>query len=337
MESGDPIAKGIYGWSYGKNGVAYHRVLEPLRVLANHGHHTFYGPVMSDEILEQCDTIVAHMLHYPQDREVWSKIAKHGHHRMILDVDDWMWNPDWQPFRDAWGPDELDSLFECVYAAHVITTPSPAIAEHLSQYNKNVWVVPNTVPAYAREVAAEVMHASSEDHAWIVYQGSPSHVRDWQNKHVELALFLRENPLWGVGFIGAELGDFERFPSWRSDWFGNDQREDYYRTVARGVLGVGPLRNTAFNRAKSGLRAQEYAALGVVPVLPDMRIYRPYVEHGVTGILVGRRPGELRHALRSLASDPDRIAMMSAAAWQASARWTTEAAIGTWVEAWNSR
>jgi glycosyltransferase involved in cell wall biosynthesis len=150
-------------------------------------------------------------------------------------------------------------------------------------------------------------------------------------------MFLRDNPKWGVGFIGAELGDFARFPSWREDWMGNDDRPKYYATVARGTVGVGPLRNTPFNRAKSGLRAQEFMACGVVPVLPDMRIYRDYVDHGINGILVGRRPGELRHALRELAASPEYLGGMAGRAWSDSAKWTTEAAIMTWVEAWNSR
>jgi hypothetical protein len=320
---------GVFGWTRGDNGVHFHRVTEPIRVLAELGHTAFYGAQLDDGILSTVDTVVASMLHYEQDTEAWHRLAELGTHRLVLDVDDWMWDPDWDPFKEAWPQDAVHRLYSNVERAHVVTTPSVPIASYLSRFNANVWVVPNTVPAYVLDIE----RPGPDQGNWVVYQGSPSHERDWGTAGVQLAKFLTGNPGWGVGFVGAELGDLKHWPSWRRPWTAD--RPTYYRYVSMGSVGIGPLRKTMFNIAKSSLRAVEYAALGVVPVLPDLDPYRSVIKTGHNGMLI--RPHEtLRGVLDDLAAEPMHIDRMSAQARADAANWTTEAAIEAWVEAWNS-
>src|SRR6185503_10937368 len=55
---------GIYGWSPGRGGVHHHRIGEPLRVLDGLGVNVVgTGARLGRDLLDQCDTILAHTLH----------------------------------------------------------------------------------------------------------------------------------------------------------------------------------------------------------------------------------------------------------------------------------
>src|SRR5678815_4360113 len=129
---------GIYGWSPGAGGVHYHRVAEPLRAAALHDNPCATGNIMSDEILERFDTILVHMLWDERNSEAWQKIAANGTHRMIFDIDDAMWTPDRADvFKKTYTREVLHRIYDNVRAAHVITTPSPYIAEKMTIFNRN--------------------------------------------------------------------------------------------------------------------------------------------------------------------------------------------------------
>lgn len=334
---------GVHGWSTGKGGVPYFRLSEPLRVIASRGVHISYGPQLDDEILSKVDTVVADKLWHPAASVGWQQLAKLGTHRLVIDCDDWVWGPDWKPMQEAWHPEALGQLFRNVQVAHVVTTTTPQIAEYLAKLNRNVWIVPNTVPERILADDNRFDDAVSAEAPSIVYEGSPSHTRDWSNSSAgkHLYWFLREHPDWMVNWFGSiPEGLPEAFPGrialhgWRSEV------DDHFAALAAatvpGDVMIGPLRDTPFNRAKSGLRAQVASALGIIPVLPDMPNYRPFVQDGVTGRLI--RSGQtMRRVLAEVAKEPSWRTAAAAAARTAAKAWTTENAIGAWIEAWNSR
>lgn len=325
---------GIYGWSPGNGGVHFHRVAEPLRVAAAYDIRAATGNRLDDEVCEQYDTILVHMLHTERDSEAWRALERADSHRMIFDLDDAMWAPDaWGPFRDHYTPEVMERVWDNIRRAHVVTTPSPFIAEYVSAYNPNVWVVPNTVPAAALDVERAPLTPAFR-RGTVGYQGSVSHALDWTpGLTADLAQFLREQPTWDMHLFGPDnVGDWDptrvRFTPWQAPGL------DYYREVARLDVGLAPTKNTVFNRGKSGLRAIEYAALGIVGIFPDHEIYRDYVGDGITAIVTD--PRGVRDALRHLADHPGDWHRMSLSARTWGAQWTTEKQITNWTEAWNS-
>jgi glycosyltransferase involved in cell wall biosynthesis len=321
---------GVYGWTPGKGGVHHHRIAEPLRVLASHGVTASHGVQLDDEILSTVDTVLVHTLHDERNSYAWELLAKADSHRLVIDIDDWMWRPDWQPFREHYRPEVLDRMFRNVEISHIVTTPSPVIAEYLTRLNANVHVVPNTVPDWLTR-----WPMPQRPMPIVGYQGSSSHIRDWPpSQQRALGRFLVDHPDWGVHIYGA-TGEVEGPPgrTWATGWFASVS--DYYRALSMDV-GIGPLADTPFNRAKSSLRAVEYAALGVVAVLPDLPPYRGWVEDGVTGRLV-RTHQTMRGVLNEVAADDDHRQAMASAARERALQWTTEASIQEWVRAWASR
>ncbi len=325
---------GVYGWSTGSGGVHYHRVGEPLRVAAQHEIPTGTGDRLDNEVCADFDTILVHMLWDERNSAGWEELAAKGTHRLVFDIDDAMWAGDaWTPFRNHYTPAVLKRVFRNIGLAHVVTTPSPYIAEYVSQYNPNVWVVPNTVPESIFDIERPPLPT-----AWggtVGYQGSSSHTLDWPAYlNGDLAKFLQLQPGWNLHLFGPDtIGNWPANRVTATGW--QKPGMDYYRAVSVLDIGLAPTKKTEFNKGKSGLRAIEYAALGIVGVFADHEIYRPYVTDGITGVIIknGQRWAD---ALNDIANDPRHLAIMSRYARDAARTWSTENSISNWTEAWNS-
>lgn len=351
---------GVYVWTHGAGGVSWYRQREPLRVATHHGVRTDTGPTLSNAVAESFDTILVHMLWDERASQGWRALADRGHHRLVLDIDDAQWEPDWEPFRAHYQPEILDRVRENVSVAHVVTTPSPAIAAFLRGVwgHPNVHVVPNTVPEWLLSVQ---MPDAPVPARWrqifppqtIGYQGSPSHAHDWApGLREELLSMLDRHPSWGMAFWGPnDVGDWPPDRTAVTGW--NDSVRDYYLSLSMDI-GLGPLKDTYFNRCKSGLRAVEYAALGIPAVLPLIPPYHdPETPRGIGQLLPGRTgmatlahtdaPGSARACaettrlcVEALVQDPDARQRMGEEARKVAAAWTTEENIDLWVSAWNS-
>jgi glycosyltransferase involved in cell wall biosynthesis len=321
---------GIYGWSTAKGGVHFHRIAEPIRVMAATGERARWGVILDDSILSAYDTVLVHMLHDQRNSQAWEKLARAGRHRLVFDIDDVMWAPDWAPFGEHYTPERIERLMRNIRLAHVVTTPSEYIAEYLTAAgHPNVHYVPNSIPDWL--LRYQMPH---RDRPAIGYQGSPSHAHDIGGHFLpDLWNILSENPRWDMVFYGGgelleDWPDRVRVEPWRPPG------REYYYGLSMDI-GVGPLTDTPFNWGKSGLRAIEYSALGIVPVLQAGPAYDPWIRHGKTGILV--QPHERWYnVLRDVLNDPLWIAGARDAARAAAAAWTTEVRIHDWLSAWNS-
>jgi hypothetical protein len=322
---------GIYGWSTGKGGVHFYRIEEPLRVAAAQGVNAAWGLHLDDAVAEQHDTILAHMLNDERHSEAWEKLAANGAHRLIFDIDDAMWAPDWGPFREHYTPEVMARVWRNISLAHVVTTPSPLIAEYVQRHNPNVFVCYNSVPEW-------LTHVTMPDRARprIGYQGSSSHRHDFSPGVLgALHRFLFEHPLWDMHVWGEFDFHGDEWLTGRigkTGWQGS--MAAYYRSLSMDI-GLGPLARTTFNDCKSGLRAIEYAALGIPAVLADSPAYRPWIVNCVSGFLP-TTDDEWYSCLHQLATDDAYRQFVSHNARNLARKWTTEAQFPNWAAAWNS-
>lgn len=331
---------GVWAWAAGAGGCNHFRQLEPLRVAASLGIGVGNGHVLSDTILEAFDTLLVHQINQPNATEAWQKLARSGTHRMIIDVDDNMWEPDFQPFRLAYTEDAIARLESNLRVAHVVTTPSPVLAEKLTQFNANVWVVPNTVPEWLLDWNPNLTRydrRTGRQRGFIGWQGSGHHRLSMTQPIIDqIGRFMGANPNWdwriygGHRVVAAHMQHRIHHIPWEDDL------TLYYRSLAFDI-GIGPMQRTPFTAAKSSLRAVEYAALGIPAVLADEPPYRGWVTPEMTGFLIDPdRPGDWFEALDFLAKHPETRREMGDLARLRAREWTTEAAIMAWVEAWDS-
>ena len=70
-------------------------------------------------------------------------------------------------------------------------------------------------------------------------------------------------------------------------------------------LGLAPLADTPFNRAKSSIKAMDYAAMGLAVLASDVPAYRGSLADGVAGRLVKNHEGAWLDAMSWLLRDQD--------------------------------
>lgn len=108
----------------------------------------------------------------------------------------------------------------------------------------------------------------------------------------------------------------------------------YPQLVATLDVGIVPLAETTFNRAKSWLKGLEYAALGTPFVASPLPEYRDLARRGA-GILAPK-PKHWERFLRNLIVNDTVRTELAIAGRKAAAELTIEAHAWRWAEAWES-
>jgi hypothetical protein len=103
--------------------------------------------------------------------------------------------------------------------------------------------------------------------------------------------------------------------------------------VAELGIGLAPLADTRFNRAKSWLKPLEMSAVGVPWVATDLPEYRRWHATSAGGLLVSK-PKHWASALRGLAASADLRAELASAGRSAAALHTIEGNAWRWAEVW---
>jgi len=326
---------GVYGWNAGQGGTNFHRIEEPLRVARELGIDAESGTKFGQAEYERFDTVIAYQLTQPAASEQWERLAQLGNTRMVFDIDDAMWAPDWAPFQRYYTPDVLARLYRNASIAHVVTTSSHLIADHMRRYNRNVHFVPYTMPAYLLDI---VQRGPTMPRRSMGFAGSASHETDITPRlRADMLRFLGRNPCWDWHFWGRDRRELEGWPAGRVQTYPwTDRRQQYYRSLQMDACAA-PMKVTTFNRCKSALRFIENSAMGICSIIEDLDPYIGYLDHGRNGYLVG--PRGFRNwptALDYVAQHPVERHAMANQARRDAAGWTTEQQITMWINAWNS-
>ena len=214
--------------------------------------------------------------------------------------------------------------------ADMVTVTTPALAERYGMHGR-VRVLPNCVPASLLDLEP------TGDGKTVGWPGfTPTHPNDLRAtcggvadalSRVPGSHFLQVGPVIGVQ---EQLG-LEAEPE-STD--GIPDIEDYYRAITRLDVGIVPLEDNRFNRAKSGLKGLELAACGVPFVASPVEEYRKLAEEGI-GVLAEYRGRNWRQHIERLLKDPDlRMEMVGEASAVIEDHYTYETEYEHWVDAW---
>ncbi len=213
--------------------------------------------------------------------------------------------------------------------ADLVTCTTPALAERYGRHGR-VTVLPNFVPEAMLDVSPEE-NRDGRTVGWAGHVGT--HPGDLDVTHggvaeacrafgarfrhvgnvegVQEGLHLRDVPVVATGPV-----PFDQYP----------------KELARFDVGIVPLADTVFNRAKSALKGLEYAAVGVPFVAsstcPD---YVRIADDGI-GLLAKPRSRDWRRKVALLLDHPERIAERTKDAVRQ--KYTYEQNGWRWVEAW---
>lgn len=149
----------------------------------------------------------------------------------------------------------------------------------------------------------------------IGYSGSSTHLRDVEIVSAVLLSVLERYPEVVVETVGQEIPAlkshkrYRHFPSLANlaDFTAFQHSRDW-------DIGLAPLENTPFNRAKSDNKYRTYAAAGIPGVYSNVGPFRKSVKHDVTGLIVSNDDEEWLRSLELLIENTDIRNRMSQAA-----------------------
>lgn len=249
---------------------------------------------------------------------------------VVVEIDDDYHSlPVGHPGREHWSPMRHPErnkkvLADCCKRADLVTVTTPALAERYGAHGR-VAVIPNFVPeGYLSAQGAP------NGRVTIGWPGtSLTHVGDLDVVGTSVAEVQQAT---GCGFraIGG-TSTCERLgvDGETVEWV---EMNDYPAAVAGLDIGIVPLVDNAFCRAKSALKMCEMAALGVPAVVsptPDnMRMHR----HGIG--LVAHTRSDWREALTALVRSSALREDMAARGREVMAEFTIERNCYRWLSAW---
>jgi glycosyltransferase involved in cell wall biosynthesis len=256
---------------------------------------------------------------------------------VVYDTDDLLFrvspeHPDYAVYQ-AKSVYALQALLDgdCVVAS------TPELASHLMEFHSQVSVLPNRLPAALwRPVYQQRQARSARDSAratTIGYVGSRTHQPDLESIADVLANVLdRQRGRVRFLSVGVPLPRrLRRHPQASVLVPPKKVARDYGAFAAFAAaleidIGIAPLLDSSFNRCKSDIKFQEYAALGIPGVYSDLPPYRDTVRHGETGFLASSLEQWQTHLEHLVGQPAVRRQLAESAAREMSAQWNDPSA-----------
>jgi hypothetical protein len=217
--------------------------------------------------------------------------------------------------------------------ADLVTVTTPALAQRYGSHGR-VAVLPNLVPESYLSVERKPLTVEGDVQPGVTvgWAGNvQTHPHDLETVGLGVARAVSVTGA-DLHIIGTGEGVEDRLHCPVDSSTGWVPFDRYPHEVARLDVGIVPLHDSVFNRAKSALKGAEYAALGVVPVMsatPDNQRL-----HGLgVGVLAGHAQQWKKHLVRLLDNGALRDEMAGTGR-EVMATQTYEGNCGRWADAW---
>ena len=252
-----------------------------------------------------------------------------GHRAIVYDTDD--------DFSSADLPAGAEDVLECdliekiLGLADLVTTTTPVLAGRLAGRTRApVRVVRNALdpawyavtdggaapgPAGAAQGPAAADAGLAQGAAWavaaapgelrVVYHGAQIRLRDYLVARGAVDAVARDHPAMRRVWLGGDAKHLAGVVDEVRPWVKGLPEFCAALVAARPDIGLAPLEDTRYNRARSELHWLEYSLAGAATIVTGLNGPGPYdvVRDGVDG-LVATAPADWERHLRSLAASP---------------------------------
>ncbi len=301
-----PLTIAYYSFDDPTYACARLRVLEPARALGRAVRLLMgvspkgAGHIVSTDILAQADMVlIQRYFPSPGTAPILEAIFEAGKPVVYDTDDDWTALPPEHPFFPHLA-EILPTILETARQAALVTVSTTPLAEAFRTVTPRVRVLPNLLP----DALWEPVPPPDRPVTAIGLAATPSHLADFAPLRTALAGLARrlDKPVRWVFFGCAPDGDV--FLHATRIAFAADYAAYAARLPRLGCgVGLAPLADTAFNRAKSPIKWMEYAAAGMAGVFADLPPYQEVVAPGETGLLAGPDPADWVTAVARLVED----------------------------------
>jgi glycosyltransferase involved in cell wall biosynthesis len=252
-----------------KPSASNYRAIYPAQMLQRLGHQAVPPPpergVADVERYSGCDVVLVYRRYGAPTRRALRELRRRGVALVYDNDDDYTMIPKDHPEYDNVG-DAFKYTLEAARTAHVMTVTTRTLADRYREHGvDDVRVIPNQLNFGAV--------ADGRPHEGIVigWVAGLEHRSDAEHIGMTEVLerLLRRHPDLRVECIGVDLGLSERYHHQQFVPF--PKLPD---VMAGWDIGLAPLEDTGFNRARSDIKVKEYAARGVVWVASPVGPYR---------------------------------------------------------------
>ena len=256
-----------------------------------------------------------------------------GERALVYDTDDDLFAADFP--ADAEDILERDLVARILKLSDLVTVTTPVLAQRLrSRTSGEVRVIRNAVdPAwYATSAPAADLPGDPR----VVYHGVTARLRDYAVARPALDALAREMPLLRRVWLGSVAREVADAVDIALPWVTGLESFAAALVALRPDIGIAPIEDTPYNRARSELHWLEYAMAGAPTVVTGFGEAGPYdtVRDGVDG-LVARTPADWDRHLRALATSRDlRVEIAGRARERVVDDYTVGARASEWADAY---
>ncbi|MDP1624243.1 MAG: glycosyltransferase [bacterium] len=210
---------------------------------------------------------------------------------IVFDLDDLLFFlPENHPDRLArYYTPSLLPMFQALTEVDLVTVATQALKDVVSNYNKNVVVLPNYFDDDLWRLKPPLPKDSSHEMLTIGYMGTDSHGPDLDYITPVLLDLIKRYPhkirfhFWGMQ-PPAEMLSYPQV-KWTPHYpYSYKDFSAFFQTQSADIF-IAPLVDNLFNRCKSPLKFFEYSALGAPGVFSHLETYSDAVSHGKNGLL----------------------------------------------------
>lgn len=184
--------------------------------------------------------------------------------------------------------------------ADMVSTTTSILQDTFKEINKNTVVLPNLI-----DIGLFPQIECVKKEIRVGWQGGVSHYEDLFMVSLAIKEIIKKYENVKFVFFGDTrfYGLFKDIPQDRIEWHSWVQNVAYpYKLATLNLdIGICPLIDNVFNRAKSAIKYLEYSAIGVPTIASDMPPYSKVITDGKDGILADE--DEWFNAIEGLVND----------------------------------
>ena len=328
----------IHAMSRDTGGCHFYRLRTPLMALRKLGHETSWGVQVTGEQLNELDVLIVQFLNGAEDISFLEFVSSLPRRPLLVyEVDDDLFSihevitneVSRQPV--IWGSPEVQArVKKAMGLCDLVTVTTPYLADLYRPYARRVAVLPNAIPDYMLDLP-ERTKPDKFTAGWVC---SHSHLLDAREHYEDLQRFYSRNQEARFHWVGPPR--VVAFAPWQqkvTPWMKDVSTYLRWLPESEMDVGIAPLGDFPFNNGKSGIKADEYSAIGIPTIASDFPQYRDVIVQGMTGFLVRGKTG-WSSSLTWMMQNPDERERMGAAAKEMVAERTIGKTCYKWTDAY---